>query len=131
LTLEQRDGTISLAHDGCEVKRLRYARNLVSWSVDDGNAGNGSIYFFRRRGAPVEPATNRFFGKIWEADQTPPVRSNWLGCVGTLGNPHAAAQDAELEYAATVTGMNLAVGVAALRLWKDGARSGRSPFAGP
>jgi hypothetical protein len=131
LTLERRDGPISIAHRGDEVKRLRYARNVVSWSVDDGNAGNGSIYFFRKRGAPSEPANNRFFGKIWEADQAPPVRSNWLGCVGFLGDPNAAARDAELEYTATVTGMkNLAIGVAALQLWKDGARPGRSPFAG-
>jgi hypothetical protein len=130
LTLGLRDGTISIAHRGGEVKRLRYAKNVVSWSVDDGNTGNGSIYFFRP-GAPSEPATNRFIGKIWEADQTPPVQSNWLGCAGSLRDPAAAARDAELEYTAIVTGMNLAIGVAALRLWKDGARPGRSPFAGP
>jgi hypothetical protein len=123
LTLERRNGTMTMAHRGCEVKRARYARNVISCSVD-GNAGNGSIYFFRKRGAPSEPATNRFIGKIWKADETSPERSNWLGCVGTLSNPHAAAQDAELECTASVTGLNLAIGVAALRVWKDGTEAG-------
>ena len=89
-----------------------------------GNAGNGSIYFFRKLGASSDPATNRFIGKIWEADQTPPARSNWLGCVASLSNPGDAARDAEVEYSATVTGMNLAIGVAALRVWKDGTEAG-------
>jgi hypothetical protein len=124
LTLERRDGTISVAHRGCEVKRLRYTGNVASWSVDDGNAGNGSIYFFSKRGAPSEPATNRFFGKIWEADQTPPARSNWLGCAGSLSNLGDAARDAEVEYTATVTGKNVAIGVAALRLWQDETEAG-------
>jgi hypothetical protein len=126
LTLERRDGTISVAHRGCEVKRLRYTGNVASWSVDDGNAGNGSVYFFSKRGGPSEPATNRFFGKIWEADQTPPARSNWLGCAGSLSNLGDAARDAEVEYTATVTGMNVAIGVAALRVWKDGTEAGAS-----
>jgi precorrin-6B methylase 1 len=124
LTLERRDGTISVAHRGCEVKRLRYTGNVASWSVDDGNAGNGSIYFFSKRGAPSEPATNRFFGKIWEADQTPPARSNWLGCAVSLSNLGDAARDAEVEYTATVTGKNVAIGVAALRLWQDETEAG-------
>jgi hypothetical protein len=77
-------------------------------------------------GAPSEPAANRLIGKIWEADQIPPVLSNWPGCVGSLTDLAAAARDAELEYTATVAGVNPAMGVAALRVWRDGTEAGAS-----
>jgi hypothetical protein len=44
--------------------------------------------------------------------------------VGSLSDPNAGSHDAKLEYTATVTGMNLAIGAAALRVWKDGKEAG-------
>jgi Tetrapyrrole (Corrin/Porphyrin) Methylases len=108
--------TSTVTYAGAVIKNYQYTNDTLSWSTQNDNATNVSIYFYvNKTKTSTNPAIgNQFSGKRWAAGASTPTNANFFGQLGTAANPNAAASDGGTAAEWKQIGINLGVGVATM-----------------
>lgn len=107
----------TVTYDGKALQNIKWTNSNLSVSTADGNPVNLAIYFFYNKpSSSNKTAGNQFFGRRWNAGETPPADGNFMGQIGQSSNPSSQAGASSWQSILKTVAINLAAGVASMVL---------------